>query len=123
MVGKKRGQLGETDGHIQVECLQRGVERMQKSGERLVDIITKVVMDREEVINVLHIFPIGTGYSGSVDSRATVRTVPRAPQDHRACGHQVAVSLEGGGHGGKDSLQRAIVVALDIPAGLFDVRS
>ena len=42
-------------------------------------------------------------------------------QHDEAFGHQVGVGLKGRGHGGEEGVQGAKVVALDIPASLFDL--
>jgi len=66
---------------------------------------------------------ITPGYSGSRECVAAVRTVPRATptQHHEAFGHQVDVRVEFKCHGGEEGMQQDQVVALDIPAGLFDL--
>ena len=47
---------------------------------------------------------------------------PRYPtQHHEAFGYQIGVGVEFGRHGGEEGMQQDQVVALDIPAGLFDL--
>src|SRR5215470_2224745 len=46
MVGEKTKRLGPTHRRTQVRGLQGGVEPTEKSGERLVDVVTKIMMDR-----------------------------------------------------------------------------
>jgi hypothetical protein len=53
--------------------------------------------------------------------RRRANRTPRHPtQHHEAFSHQVGVRVEFSRHGGEESLQQDQVVALDIPAGLFD---